>query len=200
MKMAEVEEEFLEEDLHSSMIFTKDTLVLFQENFSEIIHYHETIQIIIGYENPFQIRFNNGDWQEHRGIIIKEDQSFEIETGEGLDAILFVVPDTLKAQKIVANLLLDEPYYVFDPMFYNVALEQLKRFNDEKNNGINETIEYLINQLTMDFSENEPIGSKVATAIEHIENNMSHDISKEEIADISLSTPGHLNFFFFSKF
>ena len=36
MKMAEVEEEFLEEELHSSMIFTKDTLVLFQENFSEI--------------------------------------------------------------------------------------------------------------------------------------------------------------------
>ncbi len=200
MKMAEVEKEFLEEEeLHSSMIFTKDTLVLFQENFSEIIHYHETIQIIIGYENPFQIRFNDGDWQEHRGIIIKEDQSFEIETGEGLDAILFVVPDTMKAQKIIANLLQEEPYYVFDPMFYNVALEQLKRFNNEKNDGINETIEYLINQLTMDFTETDSIGPKVATAIDHIENNMSHDISKEEIADIALSTPGHLNFLFRSQ-
>jgi AraC-like DNA-binding protein len=183
-------------DVHSSIIFTKDTLVLFQEHYNELLHYHETIQIIIGYENPFEIRFNNGEWEEHQGVIIAEDQSFEIETGEGIDAILFVIPDTSKAQKIKSTVLKDSSIYAFDPMFFNVALEELQKFNSGKTNGINETIEELINQITIDFSENEPIGEKVQTAIDFIENNMSHTITKEIIADESFSTPGHLNFLF----
>ena len=113
------------------MIFTKDTLVLFQENFSEIIHYHETIQIIIGYESPFQIRFNDGDWQEHRGIIIKEDvvltathcvedKHFNKETFKVLAGVLdlrFTGATSMKIKEIQVH-----PRYEKPKVYYDVAL------------------------------------------------------------------------------
>lgn len=187
-----------EEELYmdSSIIFTKDTLVLFQENFKEILHYHETIQLIIGYEKPFLIRFNDGDWEEHSGIIIEEDQSFEIETGDGTDAILSIISDTRKAQKLMATVLFEKNVYPFDPKDYKEIIDELITYNGSKSRGINTTLDSLINQITDDYSENEPLGEKVKLAVEYIENNMSHDISIEKISDVALSTPGHLNFLF----
>ena len=182
--------------LHSSIIFTKDTLLMFQENFKEILHYHETIQVIIAYESPFQIRMNGGEWEEYHGIIIEEDQNFEIETGLGIDAILTIIPDTRKAQKIMSTVLDGKSYYPFDPQEYKNAIEELLTYNDDKNEGINQTLDLLINQITNDYSENDPISDKVERAIHYIEHNMSHEISTEQIADVALSTPGHLNFLF----
>tara|TARA_B100000809_G_scaffold45148_1_gene39518 strand:+ start:260 stop:1033 length:774 start_codon:yes stop_codon:yes gene_type:complete len=182
--------------MHSSIIFTKDTLLMFQENFKELLHYHETIQVIIAYESPFQIRFDGGEWQEYYGIIIEEDQNFEVETGLGIDAILTIIPDTKKAQKLMATVLDGRSFYSFNPQDYKEVIDELITFNGDKNEGINHTLDLLINQITKDFSENEPMSEKVERAIHYIENNMSHDISTEKIADIALSTPGHLNFLF----
>ena len=183
-------------DNHSSIIFTKDTLLIFQENFKEHLHYHETIQIIIAYEDPFLIRFDGGDWEKHYGVIIAEDQNFEVETGYGIDAILTIIPDTKKAQKLLSTVLIDKPFFFFDINKYSSTIEELLTFNSDKIEGINSILELLVNEITNDYSENEPMSEKIERALNYIENNMSHDISTEKIADVALSTPGHLNFLF----
>ena len=183
-------------ELHSSIIFTKDTLLIFQENFKELLHYHETIQIIIAYEEPFLIRFDSGEWEEHYGVIIQEDQNFEVETGEGIDAILTIIPDTKKAQKLLSTVLKNKPFSFFEPSQFEETVSELLTYNDDRLDGVNNILELLINQITNDYSENEPMSEKVERALQYIENNMSHEISTEKIADVALSTPGHLNFLF----
>jgi AraC-like DNA-binding protein len=182
--------------MYSSIIFTKDTLVLIQEDFKEQLLYHETIGLIIAYDNPFQIRFNGGEWEEHYGIIISEDQNFEVETGDGIDVILTIIPDTKKSQKLMSTVLYDTSIYSFDPNNFKEITEELKTYSKGKSEGINIILEKLINQITGDFSENDPMSEKVESALHYIENNMSHEITTSKIAKIALSTPGHLNFLF----
>jgi AraC-like DNA-binding protein len=182
--------------MHSSIIFTKDTLVLFQEDFKEQLHYHETIQIIVAYGNPFQIRFDDGEWEEHSGIIISEDQNFEVETGDGIDLILTIIPDTKKYQKLVSSLLKDNSIFSFSPTKHQTIIDKIRLFNGGETKGINCVLDEFITELTNDHSENDPMSEKVESAFLYIENNMSHEITTDDIADIAKSTPGHLSFLF----
>ena len=182
--------------MQSSIIFTKDTLVLFQENFKEQLHYHETIQIIVAYENPFQIRFDDKEWEEHSGIVIAEDQNYEVETGDGIDLFLTIIPDTKKVQKLTSSVLKTTPIYSFNPSQHHDIINELRSYNGTKVEGINHLLDQFIAELTGDNAENDPMSEKVDRAFIYIENNMSHDITTEDIADIVGSTPGHLNFLF----
>lgn len=188
--------------ISSSIAFLKDSLLLFQDSFIANVNFHETITIIIGYDNPFKIKTPGGDWELHNISVIAPDQPYECVTGEGLDAILFIFPECQKALKINNSILKDgKKIHHIDDITAVGMFNELKTYHQKSKDysGISGLLDDIVSYLSNDDRDSDPLNDRVNQSILYIHSKRDHDLSIAEVATKVKTSEGMLNFMFRSQ-
>src|ERR1700744_5168082 len=75
------------------------------------IHSHNTMQIIVDIQGSFKCKINNGEWEQYKNLVIRENVIHQLDTNDSVQLLIYLDAETTVAKKIKSEFMGQQDVY-----------------------------------------------------------------------------------------
>lgn len=131
-------------------------------------HKHHNVQISIGLDKAFKLKFNN-TWREYSAVVIDKDQLHQYDGGDDWQLFILMDAESEECGQIRRKLLIHNKIYEFSFEREEIIIGLFKLFNNkEKYSSVKEIFNKIINSILPIENNLCPIETRIQEVINNI--------------------------------